>query len=356
MRRKKKSDPAHEETDRLIAEMEKRISKEYRQAHKEVSAKMDDYVRRYQKKNETWLRWVEEGKKTKGEYRKWATGQVLMGQRWDDLKDQIADEYVNAHKIAESVVNGYMPEVYAVNHNYGTFLVEHESGIDTSYTLYNRQSVERLLRENPKLYKKPGEKVMKDIRDGKLKRWEKQRIQSVMVQGILQGESIPNLTKRLKSVTGGEHAAAIRNARTMATGVQNAGRLDAYKRANEMGIKTQKTWVATLDSRTRHEHRELDGQTVDVDQPFEVDDEKIMYPGDPEAEGYLIYNCRCTMITQIKGHEIDTRDRRLSYSDEFESMTYDEWKEAKKSHSKPITSQEEKGEAYRWKYIREYRS
>jgi hypothetical protein len=58
-----------------------------------------------------------------------------------------------------------------------------------------------------------------------------------------------------------------------------------------MGIEMQQTWVATLDGRTRHEHRMLDGQTVPIGEPFEVDGYKIRYPGDPTAEGFLIWNC-----------------------------------------------------------------
>ena len=354
-----KPDYAHRQTDKIIEEMEKRISKEYKQAHKEIAAKAKDYFDRFKTKDETWQRWVAEGKKSAEEYQKWKTGQVLVGKRWNELRDSLAEDYANAGKIAQSVVNGYMPEVYALNHNYATFTVEKASMMDTSYTLYSRETVERLLRDNPKLYKQPGRDLAKKIAQGEVKRWEKQQIQSVMMQGILQGDSIPNLTKRLEDVTGGEHAAAIRNARTIATGVQNAGRIDAYERANEMGIETQKTWVATLDDRTRHTHRELDGQTVGVDEPFIVTDEdgteyQIMFPGDPDADGGMVYNCRCTMISTIKRHEIDTNETRLTNDKALGGMTYEEWK---KGHSKsqPITAQEEKGKAYKYKYIREYK-
>ena len=347
-------DPAHIETDKIIDRMEKRIAKEYAQAHKETSEKLNDYLRRFETKDRTWQQWVKDGKKTQKEYQEWAKGQVLMGKRWEAMRDVLAEDYSNAQKLAQSVVNGYMPDVYAVNHNYATFTIEKGAKMDTSYTLYSRETVERLLRDNPKLYHTPGRDLSKKIALGKVKAWDKQRIQSVMLQGILQGESIPNLTKRLEAVTDGEHAAAIRNARTMATGVQNAGRIDAYQRANDMGIRTRKTWVATLDERTRYAHRELDGQTVDIDEPFEVDGEKIMFPGDPDADGSMVYNCRCTMISQIEKYEIDTTDERLSPDGKIGDMTYDEWKEARTT-SQPITAQEEKNEAYRQKYIREYR-
>ena len=352
---RKKNDPAHEATERLIAKMEKDIAKEYRQASGEVGEKLADYLNRFAKKDETWRRWVEEGKKSAKEYQEWLTGQAFMGKRWEDMKNALSDDLVNAHKRAEKIANGYRAEAYAVNHNYATYLVEKEAKIDTRYTLYNRDSVERMWRDNPKIYGRPGKKVKQLIRDGKLKKWNKKQIQSIMTQGILQGESIPQLTKRLEKVTGGDHNAAIRNARTMMTGVQNAGRMDAYKRANNLGIETQKTWLATLDSRTRHWHRELDGKTLPMDEPFETEYGDIMYPGDPDADGANIYNCRCTLTSSITGFEIDWTDTDLRENSKLGKMSYDEWLEEEESDSNPIDAQEKLSNAMKYSFIKQYR-
>lgn len=40
-------------------------------------------------------------------------------------------------------------------------------------------------------------------------------------------------------------------------------------------------WRATLDGRTRHAHRLLDGQMVDIGEKFKVDGYELEYPGDP---------------------------------------------------------------------------
>ena len=104
--------------------------------------------------------------------------------------------------------------------------------------------------------------------------------------------------------------------------------------------------------RARHEHRILDGQTVPIGEPFEVDGYKIRYPGDPTAEGFLIWNCRCTTIAQLKGFERDVTDLGLRHDDNIEGMSYDEWKEARSVYE-PITRQEEISEAMRERTIRE---
>lgn len=373
-----KGDPAHEETERLIAEMEKRISKEYAQAEKEVQVKINDYFDRFRLKDQKWQEWVKDGTKTAAEYKQWRVGQMAVGKRWESMRKTIAEDFAHTDQIARSIVNGYMPEVYATNFNYGTYEVEVGAKVDTSFTLYDRQTVERLMRDNPQLLTSPGKRVSQKIAEGKAIKWNKQQIQSVMLQGILQGESITKLSKRLEGAVGPSFTiddikdrhkktanqiarelarknknAAIRNARTMATGAQNAGRVDAYKRAEEMGINMEQEWRATLDMRTRHEHRQLDGQRQKVGEPFKVDGYEILFPGDPSAEGFLIYNCRCTLRGVVAGLEPQAR----KYRDDsmIEGMTYDEWKKQKKSDSNPITLPEEKGEAIAEKYRREYR-
>lgn len=287
----KKSDPAHIATDAEIAKIEKLITKEYKKAHKQITEKCEDYFARFAAKDAKWQEWVKAGTKTEKEYKEWRKGQMMVGKRWEDLRDTLAEDYTNAAKIAQSIAKGHAPEVYAINHNYATFEVEKGSLLDTSYTLYSRESVEYMYKGKPKLYHTYGKAVAKEIKEGKQHAWDRRRITSVLTQAILQGESIPNITKRLEAVTAGDHKAAIRNARTMMTGVQNAGRVDAYNRARDMGIPVQKQWMATLDMRTRHWHRQLDGVIVDIDKPFNNEFGDIMFPGDPEANAANVYNC-----------------------------------------------------------------
>ena len=127
-------------------------------------------------------------------------------------------------------------------------------------------------------------------------------------------------------------ASAIRAARTAVTGAQNAGRQDSYVAAEKMGIKMKREWLATLDNRTRHAHAILDGQRVAVNEPFQVDGHKIMFPGDPTAEAYLIYNCRCTLIAAVDG--VDTSDAlRRDRDGLLPDMTFAQWEASKRGYS-----------------------
>lgn len=346
-------DPAHAETEEILKKLESRIKKEYQQATKEMEAKIDDYMERFKFKDQKWQEWVADGKKTVDQYKMWRQQQVMVGKSYEALKDTLADEMVNADKIAKAMTLNTMPDVYATNFNYGTFEAEKGAKLDTSFTLYDRNAVNRLLKEDPDFIPPMGRQAKKDVAEGKVKEWNKQQVQSVMTQGILQGESIPQLSKRLATTVGERnYKSAIRNARTMTTGVQNAGRMDSYRRAESLGIDMEVEWRATLDNRTRHEHRQLDGQRQPVGEPFEVHGIKIEYAGDPHAPAHMIYNCRCTLRGIVSG--LEPRARKYRDDSMIDGMSYNEWKAQKKSKSNPITLQEEKGEAIARKYRREY--
>lgn len=59
--------------------------------------------------------------------------------------------------------------------------------------------------------------------------------------------------------------------------------------------KTRKTWNAIMDRRTRDTHRDINGTSVLIDEPFFVGDSLMMYPRDESmgASAEEIVNCRC---------------------------------------------------------------
>lgn len=349
------ADIGHQQTDALLADLEKRIAAEYQVAVNDVQAKLDDYLRRFQIKDDIWQRRVAAGEVSQQEYAQWRIGQMEVGKRWTALRDELATEMHNANVIARSMVDGYLPEAYALNMNYATYQIERDGRVDTGFTLYNRDAVERIIRDQPELLPPPSASLMTRVAAGKDVLWNKGQIQSVMTQSILQGESIPNISKRIANTLGeSNHASTIRYARTAVTGAQNAGREAAYQRAKDMGINLRRLWRATLDNRTRHEHRYLDGQIAEVGEPFRVMSNgveyEIRYPADPEAAGFLIWNCRCRTRAAVEGW--DRKSEQLRSYEAIGNMSYEEWLEAKPK-SDSIFKQEQIAETMRRSYIRE---
>lgn len=324
-------DDGRKETNKTLAKMEKEVNAVYTQAWKEVNTKFEDFCEKFKKKDKLMRQKLASGLITKSDYIEWYKRQTFQKKSWQALLESLETDLNNADKYASAIIKNNLPTVFAQAHNFGTYEVEKGSGINTFYKLYNTDTVKRLIKDKPDLLPalNPKSKTAEDIREGKVKRWNHQKITSAVNQGILQGESIPQISKRLQEVTDMDRKAAIRNARTATTGAEAAGRDASYERAEKKGIKVKRQWLAYLDNRTRDTHAILDGQIRAVGEKFQVYGEEIMYPGDPTAPAGLVYNCRCRTIAIIEGFEGDIREGRSS---KLGDMTYDEWKQAHTEH------------------------
>ena len=317
------ADYGHKETDKRLELMEKRVGTIYKQASEEMREKLAKWYKDFERLDKQKADLVEKGELPKADYLAWRKRKMVESGRLKALVDTLTEDYVNSDKIAMQIVRGELTDVYALNANYAAYKIEQDANVNLSWTLYDHSTVERLIREEPDILPLPSVNVPLD------ERWNRQHLNIAITQGILQGESIPHIGDRLQRILGMDRVAAIRSARTATTAAECAGRIDAYKYAESLGIEMQQEWVATLDDRTRHEHRVLDGQRVDIGEAFEVDGATLRYPGDPQAPGYLVYNCRCTLVSAVKG--IDQSD--ASRASKLDGMSYEDWKAGKEQES-----------------------
>lgn len=317
------ADYAHAKTDKMIEELEKKIRREFNTAQKETAKKMTSYLKEIDAQKKVQEKLLKAGKITQKEFDDWVIRKTAMGKRWEELRDNLAQDMTNANVIARSIADGYKPDVYALNHNFALYQVESGGKCSTVYQLYDRSTVERLMRENKKLMPPPGKRVKAGIANGTLKRWNNKKLQSVLTQSILQGESIPDAADRIaKAMAVANYKDSVRYARTMMTGAENAGRNDGYNWAAEHGVHLKKEWIATLDDRTRASHAALHGERVATDEKFSND---LEYPGDPSGDDAEVWNCRCTMKVQIEGFETDT----VTSSPKMGEMTFEEWQQSR---------------------------
>ena len=327
------TDAGRKEVDKLLSQMENDIKKIFQQSYQEVWQKANDYMKQFRTKDMQKRKDMQAGKITKKEYTDWRKNQLIMGKRWYEMATTLAKDFTHANEIALSVVNGHMPEVYAMGHNYGAYEVEILNGLSAqiSYTLYDRHTVELLIKnKNFKLI--PDYPKVKKLDIPKTMRWNKQQLNSAVLQGILQGDSMDMIADRFQAVAQMNRNTAIRNARTMTTSAENAGRMSSYKQANDKGIKMKKQWNAALDGRTRAWHLDLDGAVEDTDKPFVNAYGEIMYPGDPGADPANVYNCRCCIQSIFDGYDYEKLDRAAlnEYNRKYgTNVTYEEWKRIK---------------------------
>lgn len=285
------TDKAHDFTDREIERMERHLSVIYRKAEKELSEKAEKYFARFEKLDEQKRALVDAGKMTEQEYKLWRQNKIMTGKHWTVMKEQAAQELLNANKTAMAYINDQLPGIYAMNYN---GVVDGINGQIKGYSfeLVDANTVKNLATSDKTLLPYKYVDGKKDVR------WNTQKVNSEIMQGIIQGESIPKMAKRLRNVTEMNRTSAIRNARTTATSAENKGRMDMLHEARDKGVEMAKIWRATSDSRTRDSHAALDGESVGIDDEF---DNGLMYPGDPDGDPSEVYNCRCTLVYKVIG-------------------------------------------------------
>ena len=288
------ADRAHSWTDWKIGEIEKELDRIYSRTEKELEEKVAKYFKRFEELDAKKRALVDAGKMTDAEYQKWRFGKIMTGKHWTDMKEQTAHELLRVNETAAAYVNGQLPAVYAKNYN------QVANGINGqikgySFELVDASTVRRLATDDKTLLPYKYIDGVKDVR------WNTQKVNFEILQGILQGDSIPNMAKRLRKVTEMNRNSAIRNARTTCTSAENKGRMDMLHDAEDKGVKTKKVWIATMDNRTREAHMELSGVEAEPDEPFEIFGMKIMYPGDPDADPEMTYNCRCSLGYHVVG-------------------------------------------------------
>lgn len=311
-----KRDEGRRLTDAELEALEKRIREMYGGAAKNLQQIIDEYFSNFRLRDEEMKKligtivngreWTEE------DYKQWRLAQMGRGERFEALRDKLAERLTNANEVAISYVNDATPGIYTLNRNYAAYEVSDAGG---DFTLYDEQTVRRLIAERPDLMPYyPKEKAVRrniDLEYGK------KQITNAVTAGILMGRSSRGIAADLRRrIIDMSVESAIRAARTAVTAAENGGRQATYEKAAEMGIDMEREWQATKDFRTRHWHGMADGQVVGVKEPFTVAGEKLLFPGDTSygASGWNIYNCRCAAKSLIKGY----RRKRELYSEWLE--------------------------------------
>ena len=299
------SDYAHEWTDEQIEQLRRRFDKEYSQAAREMQGKLEKALADYGKENSQRLKALDGTPEAQRLYDEWKRSQAVSQTWMRDMVHQLSESATHANMHAADMINDCLPHVYAENANMSAFALDKQLGFDTGFTLVNEDAVrylmgmplqkpgdDQLLREvtwNPDIERMHVQDLRRrEVDYPKDMRWNREKFQSAITQGILQGESIPNIVKRTKDIYGRNKASATRAARTATTNAENAGRMSTFERAQRLGIDMEIEWLATLDGRTRSSHRALDGERIQLGEKFS---NGLRWPGDPQGPAGEIWNC-----------------------------------------------------------------
>lgn len=313
-------DKGHKKADQDLKELEKAIKREYAKASKDMEERLNKKLEAFARRDEAQKAKVESGELTYGQYIQWREQYLLKTDTMKGIVADLAKDMDGMSQKMTGAINNQMLDAFIENYNYGCYEVCKGADLNMSFELMDRKTAERLMRDEPKIMPSYTPKRKTQMV------WNEKKIRQSLTAGIMRGDSVQRMARDLKTVANMNRDQAIRTARTMTTGAENAGRMESYHEAEEKGIQMQKMWIATLDDRTRDAHIELDGVCVDVDEPFRNSIGEIMFPADPDCDDpENVYNCRCTMVAQIKGYSKDLSGRQMS--EKLGGMSYDQWKE-----------------------------
>jgi len=146
-------------------------------------------------------------------------------------------------------------------------------------------------------------------------KWIRQAIR----QGIIQGESVPEVTKRLQEALGMSYNSAMRIVRTELLRSTGIGNQAAYDQARDNGAEIIETWDATLDSRTRASHGAADGKVKD-----NITGMYDLFGGVPgprrTGKAKEDINCRCISVGEVGGLSPELRAIRDEGQEPYQSF------------------------------------
>ena len=315
-----KAAKAQENTQALLEkqaqELQEKLQLTYADAIDGMTARIEESLKEFAAEDAKWQADVAAGKKDAKAYVTWRKDQALHNDQLKALKKALTQDLTAADKMAMAYVNQVPAGVYAEGMNFATYEIEHGAKANTSFTLYNKNTVMELVANEPNLLPQAAFDKAKDTA------WNSRHVTAAVTQAVLQGQTVPQLAASIAGIAAMDQRAAMKAARTAITSAHSLGKLKGYERAAGMGIDVEKQWLAALDSRTRGSHRHLDGETVKLDAEFS---NGLKYPGDPDGPASEVYNCRCTLVPVIGDVEYDDVER----ANKLGGMTYEEWKAEK---------------------------
>lgn len=308
-----------DEAEVALTELQRKIRKLYTAAGTAGEKQLAAFLQKFAEQDKEKRQQLNDGTITAEQFRAWRAS-ILNGKDWMQLRDEIVNGYVKVDEQAADAINEALPTMYAEGYNYGTFGAEFQSGVDTDYTLLTTAAVAALIAA--KKLSLPTVKASKK----KLRRWHGKNLYSSTIQLLFTVSDVTVAAGSAKRAATRGAEAQKRSSDYYLSSEWADAQFKAYERAEEKGIQTEKIWLATLDSRTRHTHRLLDGERVGLHDKFS---NGCMMARDPNGTPAETYNCRCATNYFVKGVEWDASDLSQRNTTHLKEADYQEWKSAK---------------------------
>lgn len=160
-------------------------------------------------------------------------------------------------------------------------------------------------------------------------------VRSEITRGVIEGKSYGEMAKGITEQLNIGASKAVRIVRTETGRAQEVARKVAIDQsidyADEVGMKVQKIWDATLDNHTRPNHGNMDGKEADADGKFlfiTMDGEHKYVDGPKLTDSTDDINCRCNLRLQFNNIPPKVRKDNLT-KEVIPYASYNNWKQAR---------------------------
>ena len=258
---------------------------------------------------------------------KWLmTDEMTQGKIYQLEYQQVLEKRIDAildvlNSNDEAAIMTFLSNIYN-NSFYGVNYVIQQQGIPLLFNISDEEVLLSVLR-------KTGDMTFAQ-RLGKNMSEFKRTIKNEISRGIAAAEPYTNIAKNLSSLTQEEYNKSRRIAITESGRVQSEAKLNIQQKAKARGANIMKEWSCTFDGKTRHSHRELDGQVREIDEYFEVNGVKTLAPCKFGKAAEDI-NCRCALLTRAKWNLDAPRMAMDNETNEIiEAKNYKDWQRKRK--------------------------
>lgn len=259
--------------------------------------------------------------------------QKLKLNQMTALLEQLDISANNLRKSLGSTINSHLLNTGQLAYN--ELFYEFESGYGGINFAMLRDEELKTIIETPvanfKLSERINDGVVPDL---------KRNIKNELTRLFLMGESMPKVSSRLSELGYSSYRRAMTITRTEAGRVQAITRQKAQLEAEALDIQFEKQWVATLDTRTRHNHANLDGVRVNPDGYFTINGHRTKQPHMFGLASEDV-NCRCRTISVLLDDDEPMLRRDNETSEVVEYKNYRDWEAKRVVTEKPEPELEE---------------
>ena len=175
-------DKARKWTDKQLEKMESEIAKIYKKANKDITEKWNSYMKSEQKRLDA-LKAEAERTGDMYEYQRVLRNFTLQNQKYQSMVNQTTEKIANANKIAVDYLNEKTPSIYSTNYNQ---VIGEVNGMkaNINFDMVDESTVKKLIKNGSIDLLPKKVDISKDMK------WNTKKINSQVIQGKLQGESM----------------------------------------------------------------------------------------------------------------------------------------------------------------------